>query len=114
MVDRIDRSFAVVGTSGHICPQCFYFRFDGVHIDISDDYDGLVIGSVPFLVIIAQRPVFEIIDDGGVAYDIAFGILGTRVHLRVQFFPYPSASGASCAPFFANDASFGVYLFGQE
>ena len=114
MVNRINGALAVVGTSRHICPECFYFRFDGIHIDISNDYDGLVIGSVPFLVIIAQRLVFEIIDDGGVAYDIAFGILGTRVHFRVQFFPYPTSSCTSCAPFLAYDASFRVYLFGQE
>src|SRR5574344_853544 len=65
---RVD-SFGYVGKHG------LDALFHAVNIYISHNDDGLLVGAIPFVVVGSQCVIFEVVDDGGVAYDIAFGIL---------------------------------------
>ena len=111
VVDGIDRPLAVVGTTGNICPKGFDLRLDGIDIDVTHYDDCLVVRTVPFMVVVAEGLVCEIIDDRGVADDVTLGVLGTRVHLRVHLFPYTPARRAPRTPFFKDDAALCVNLF---
>ena len=114
VVDGIDRPLAVVGTTGNICPEGFDLRLDGIDIDVAHYDDRLVVRTVPFMVVVAEGLVCEIIDDRGVADDVTFGVLGTRVHLRVHLFPYTPACRAARTPLLKDDAALRIDLFIQE
>ena len=114
MVDGIDRPLAVVGTAGNIRPEGFDLRLNGIDIDVAHYDDRLVVRTVPFMVVVAEGLVCEIIDDRGVTDDVALGVLGTRVHLRVHLFPYTPARRATCTPFFEDDAALRIDLFVQK
>ena len=66
------------------------------------------------MIIVAQRLVGKVINNGGIAYHITLGILRTRIHLRVHLLPYTTTRGATGAPFLEDDSAFGIYLFRQE
>ena len=114
MVDGIDRPLAVVGTTGDIRPEGFNLRLDGIDVDVTHYDNRLVVRSVPFMVVVTEGLVCEIIDDRGVADDVTFGVLGTRVHLRVHLFPYTPACRATRTPFLEDDAALRIDLFVQK
>ena len=114
VVDRIDRPLAVVGTTRNICPEGFDLRLYGINIDVAHYDDRLVVRTVPFMVVVTQGLISEVIDDGGIADDVTFGVLGTRVHLRVHLFPYTATRCATCTPFLEDDAALCIDLFVQK
>ena len=111
MVHRVDRTLTEVLTTRYICPQRFDLRLDSIHIDITYYDDSLVVRAIPFMVVIAQRLVLEVIDHSRVTDHIAFRILCTRIHLRIQLFPDTTVSCTTGAPFFQDHTALGVYLF---
>ena len=114
MVDGVDRTLSVVSATRHICPKGLYLRFNTVHVDVADYDDRLIVGTVPFMVVVTECLVLEVIDDGGVADDIAFRVLRTRVHELVQFLPYTSACGTSGSPLLEDHATLGIDLLVQK
>ena len=114
VVHGVEGTLAAVLACRHICPQGFYLRLDGIHIDITYHYNGLVIRSVPFLIVRAQSVVSEVVDDCRVANHISLGVLASRVHQRVEGFPHTAVGIRACAPFLADDTALGIYLLGEE
>ena len=111
MVDGIDRTLAVVGTTRHLCPQSLDLRFDGIDIDVTYHDDRLIIRTVPFMVVVPQGLVLKIIDHRRVSDHVTLCVLCTRVHLRVHLFPYTTTRGTTCTPFLQDDTTLGIDLF---
>ena len=114
MIDRVYRTLAEVHTTRHIFPELFDLRLDSIHIDIADNDDRLVVRSVPFMVVVAQRLILEVIDHGRVADHVALCILRTWVHLRVQFFPDTTLRRTTRTPLLQNDTALGIDLFRKQ
>ena len=114
MIDRVDGSLSEVRTTRYIGPEGFDLGFDSIYIDVTDHDDRLIVRSVPFMVVVAQGLVSEVIDDGRVTDHVPFGVLRARVHLRIQFFPDTATCGTTGSPLFEDDTALGVDLFGQQ
>ena len=114
MVDGVDRPLAVVSTARHVGPEGLYLLLNAVHVDVAHYDDCLVVRAVPLMVVVTQCLVGEVVDDGGVAYHVALGVLRARVHLCVQLPPYTTACRAACAPLLQYHAALGVYLLVQQ
>ena len=103
------------------CPEGFYklMNEDGldlllhlIYVDIAYYDDTLQIGAIPFLVEIAECLWLEIVDDGCVADDIPFRILGVAVENGQRFGPNTSVGVGPCSPFLTDDPSFFVDFIG--
>ena len=114
MVDRIDGTFAIVRATRYICPETFDLRLDSIDIDVPDHDDSLIVRSIPFMVVIAERLVFKVVDYCGVADHVAFGILRAGIHFGVHLFPYTAAGSTSGTPFLQNDTTLRINLFVQQ
>ena len=114
VVNRVQGSFAAVGTFGHIRPECFDLCLNGIDVDIADYDNSLVVRSVPLVVVVAERLVGKVIDNGCIANDVAFAVLAVGEHQCAALLPESALRIGSGTPLFADNATFGINLLAEK
>ena len=104
----------VTGSCLYRCEQFFYFLLRAVYINISDNDDRLVIGTVPLLVIRFQCLGLEVIYNLHLADRHAPTVFAARVKCLEITFEQSRRGRRAQSPFLMNNAAFLVYLFRIE
>ena len=77
-----------------------------VHIDVAHHNHGLVVGAIPFLIVVADFVVFEIVDHAHQADRHTLAILRAWVELFEVAFEHTLACRRAQTPFLVNHATF--------
>ena len=109
--ETIARTFATVGASWDWREEVFDFFLHLVNIDIAYNYNALKVWTVPKFVVVAESLVCEVVDNGGIANYVSFGILRACIFYFVAFAPHTALSCVALTPFFADYATFVVDFF---
>ncbi|OPZ96133.1 MAG: hypothetical protein BWY72_01800 [Bacteroidetes bacterium ADurb.Bin416] len=107
---RVEGALGRIDRGWDIGKQGFDFGFNLVDINVTNHQNCLQVGPVPFFIIITQGFITEVVDDGGVADDVSFGVLGTGHHQFVRGFPQATGGCLALTPFFPDHAAFFVNL----
>ena len=113
-INGVQRSLTTIFAGRNICPQGLNLLFDLIYIDITDNDNSLVIRSIPFMIIRTKCIVLKVIDDGRIADNIAFAILGVRIKFRANDIAHAAIGIVAGTPFFANNTTLGINFFRQE
>ena len=85
--------------------------FDGVYIDVSHDNDSLLVGAVPFFIIVTQCLIGEVVHHFHGSDGEAVCILAVLVENGQYGFIHTHHGSHACAPFFVDDSAFLVDFF---
>ena len=111
----VDHLCCIGGSSGDGAKHFLDFLHGVVHINVAHHNHGLVVGTIPLLIVVAEFFVFEIVDHTHQTDRHALAILRTRVEFFEVAFQQALAGSRAQAPFFVNHAAFLVdFLIFQE
>ena len=85
--------------------DCFDLGFNLVNIDVADDHDALLVGTVPFLIIVADSLIREIVYDFHGADGQAVCIFVVGIDLGKDLFVHTHLGVLAAAPLFVDDAA---------
>ena len=100
--------------SGNALEQLLDLGFDVVNIDITHDDQGLVVGTIPLVVVVAQLVVLEVVDHIHQADGHAAAILRTRVQGLELVLEHALLGIAAQAPLLMNHTALLVDLLVGE
>ncbi len=84
---------------------------DVVHVDVADNYDGLLVGAVPCVVVVAQNLRVEVVDHLHRAYGQTVAVAAAGIYFRELLFDDAHGALVAAAPFFVDHTAFGVDFF---
>ena len=108
--------FAYFGIFGHFDGRenFFDFAFDVFRVDVADNDDSLIVGTIPSFIIIAESLRCEIVDHFHGTDRQTFAIAVVGIHHRKKVFEDTHLAGHRATPFLMDYAAFLVDFFRVE
>ena len=104
-------TFCSVGRHFNRREQLLDFCFNAVHIDVAHYHDTLLVWTVPFLIIVSQCLVGEVVYHFHCSDRQTVGILAVFIHGREYLFIHTHHGSCACTPFFMDNSTFLVDFF---
>ena len=107
---------ALCGILGHFDGREYFldFSFDIFGVDVADYYDALLVGTVPFVVVVDDCLRGEVVHNFHCADRQTFAVFVVRIHNRQQVFQNTHLADVAAAPFLMDHTAFGVDFLGVE
>ena len=124
LADGVDGAFVVAdtlvyagsGVGGHLdgAEDFLDLRLDVGGVDVTDDDDGLVVGAVPRLIVVAENLGVEVVDNGHQTDGQACAVLAVGINDGQQLLHQLLLAGVGATPFLVDDTALLVDFVGGE